>query len=372
MEYPFPAYSWDLLSDNVAIKHMDKSAFVHNGTGIPREIASFFHLPESGLTEPRPVVLQVEDKKYDAQCTMDAVLSRFRLFWRTDFSELIRERFPHFHSVFSSGGSFEGDRPQMHLERIQSDVYRVSFSDPATMPEVVDSESEEWADEELEAAVDAYVMMLRKELEGEPYNKAEVNRSLRTSELSKRSKGSVEFRMQNISAVFQDLCHPIVEGYLPRGNVGTEVSERIKSFIYRTGIVQEDDYAPSGDDQVLERSVGILRSRGISGEPRGRRQPRRQQSSHAVYERDPLVKVWILQNADGVCELCRNRGPFVDNSGQYFLEVHHVVFLADGGPDTIENAVALCPNCHRKCHLSPDAAVIREEIQTSIERIKSC
>jgi 5-methylcytosine-specific restriction protein A len=30
--------------------------------------------------------------------------------------------------------------------------------------------------------------------------------------------------------------------------------------------------------------------------------------------------------------------------------VHHRVRLADGGDDTTDNAVALCPNCHRKAH----------------------
>ncbi len=34
-----------------------------------------------------------------------------------------------------------------------------------------------------------------------------------------------------------------------------------------------------------------------------------------------------------------------------YLECHHVIFLADGGPDAIYNTVALCPNCHRKMHI---------------------
>ncbi|MGH8437576.1 MAG: HNH endonuclease [Pseudomonas sp.] len=31
-------------------------------------------------------------------------------------------------------------------------------------------------------------------------------------------------------------------------------------------------------------------------------------------------------------------------------EVHHKVRLADGGLDTVENAIAVCPNCHRQAH----------------------
>ncbi|HDR7378766.1 TPA: HNH endonuclease [Bacillus toyonensis] len=36
--------------------------------------------------------------------------------------------------------------------------------------------------------------------------------------------------------------------------------------------------------------------------------------------------------------------------GTPYLEVHHVVPLATGGEDSVENAVALCQNCHRKAH----------------------
>ena len=33
-----------------------------------------------------------------------------------------------------------------------------------------------------------------------------------------------------------------------------------------------------------------------------------------------------------------------------FLEVHHIKWLSNGGEDSVENALALCPNCHRQAH----------------------
>ena len=36
--------------------------------------------------------------------------------------------------------------------------------------------------------------------------------------------------------------------------------------------------------------------------------------------------------------------------GTPYLEVHHKIPLAKDGEDTIENAEALCPNCHREKH----------------------
>ncbi|MFM5358466.1 HNH endonuclease [Aeromonas veronii] len=42
--------------------------------------------------------------------------------------------------------------------------------------------------------------------------------------------------------------------------------------------------------------------------------------------------------------------------GTPYLEVHHKEKLADGGEDTLENTIALCPNCHRKFHFGNPSA----------------
>ncbi len=41
-------------------------------------------------------------------------------------------------------------------------------------------------------------------------------------------------------------------------------------------------------------------------------------------------------------------------NGVPYLEEHHVIPLNEGGDDSINNAVALCPNCHRKIHSLKD------------------
>lgn len=70
-----------------------------------------------------------------------------------------------------------------------------------------------------------------------------------------------------------------------------------------------------------------------------------------AYRRNQDVVVEVLERAHGCCEDCLLPAPFVRaKDGTPFLEVHHVVTLAQGGTDTVENAIALCPNCHRKRH----------------------
>lgn len=70
-----------------------------------------------------------------------------------------------------------------------------------------------------------------------------------------------------------------------------------------------------------------------------------------AYERNPLVAEYARRRASGVCELCREEAPFKKNDGTPYLEIHHVTWLAKEGEDNISNAVALCPNCHRKMHV---------------------
>lgn len=70
-----------------------------------------------------------------------------------------------------------------------------------------------------------------------------------------------------------------------------------------------------------------------------------------IFKRNAAVAATVRVRANGVCENCRNPAPFIKKSnGVPFLEVHHVVRLADNGDDTVDNAIAVCPNCHRQLH----------------------
>jgi 5-methylcytosine-specific restriction protein A len=70
-----------------------------------------------------------------------------------------------------------------------------------------------------------------------------------------------------------------------------------------------------------------------------------------VYERNRDVVAEVLLRANGVCEQCKLPAPFMRKSnGKPYLEVHHKVLLSDNGEDSVENSIALCPNCHRQQH----------------------
>lgn len=68
-------------------------------------------------------------------------------------------------------------------------------------------------------------------------------------------------------------------------------------------------------------------------------------------ERDPYISEYVKRRSMGICDLCSKYAPFLDKKGRPYLECHHVIWLSNNGEDTIENTVALCPNCHRKMHI---------------------
>jgi len=97
--------------------------------------------------------------------------------------------------------------------------------------------------------------------------------------------------------------------------------------------------------------------------PPGKASPARAPGSAPDFIRCPKVVAWILMKAEGRCEQCQNDAPFCRADGSAYLEVHHVQPLAEDGPDTVDNAVALCPTCHRAVHHAADRRDLRTQLQ---------
>lgn len=73
--------------------------------------------------------------------------------------------------------------------------------------------SGDWSDAENDAVVATYFAMLSDELSGRSYNKAAQNRFLQ--DRIGRGRGSIEFKMCNVSAVFRGFGLPVIVGYQP-------------------------------------------------------------------------------------------------------------------------------------------------------------
>lgn len=114
--------------------------------------------------------------------------------------------------------------------------------------------------------------------------------------------------------------------------------------------------AAAGEAEEQFRAAVTASLAGSAAERRKRlksapRKPARTVQVVIGYARNPDVVAEVLSRAAGKCEGCRKPAPFSRRSdGTPYLEVHHVHQLSNGGEDTVENALALCPNCHRNTH----------------------
>ncbi len=363
---PLRVASWHIKSGQIATKTLDKSAFTQ-GTGIPIEIRPFFIDEDIRPGKHQQVTLSIDRKVYPSYIAIESSpTQRTRMFWTKDFIAELSQRFPEHFQQVEENNELEGLPPaEMTFNRESGfERYSISLSEGELL-------GKEWTDDELEETVKAYLWMLEQETAGKPYSKSGVNKTLRDGKLSKRTKGSIEYRMQNISAVLDDLCMPRIQGYLPAKNVGVNTKAKISEMLERLGAYSAEDYKPSSDQITLDKRVSKILKKGLKGIPKGQKAPQQTTAATTSFVRDPLVKAWVLENANGVCEGCSNPAPFLKSDGEPFLEVHHVKMLADGGADTTENAAALCPNCHRRCHISGDREEFRATLYGQVNRLKS-
>ncbi|MBY6059762.1 HNH endonuclease [Leisingera daeponensis] len=84
-------------------------------------------------------------------------------------------------------------------------------------------------------------------------------------------------------------------------------------------------------------------------------------ASTRVFDRDPLIVAIRRVRAGHRCEVPDCSHPeFLDSKGLTYCEVHHIVPLAEGGPDTLENLVCLCPAHHVEAHRGKEKDALRD------------
>lgn len=102
----------------------------------------------------------------------------------------------------------------------------------------------------------------------------------------------------------------------------------------------------------------------------GSQTPSSRITTSRVFQRAQSVRETVLRQAAGICDCCKNSAPFRCPDNSPYLEVHHVIPLSEGGPDTIENTVALCANCHRELHHGREREVLVSRLYESVTRLK--
>jgi 5-methylcytosine-specific restriction protein A len=88
-----------------------------------------------------------------------------------------------------------------------------------------------------------------------------------------------------------------------------------------SGTSEVNLFGPTPDTNTLDVIVSQLLKKGLE-KPKGNKKPKQSNISTTAYYRDPLVKAWVLINANGTCEVCSSPAPFEKNDGLPFLDVN--------------------------------------------------
>lgn len=97
----------------------------------------------------------------------------------------------------------------------------------------------------------------------------------------------------------------------------------------------------------------------------------RKNSADTRYSRSQKVKEYVKARADGACEGCNEPAPFKNKRGEPYLHAHHLHELSDGGADTPDTVIALCPNCHYRIHHGEDGDEYNQQLIQRLDEIES-
>lgn len=373
---------------------MDRSIFRHYGTGIPIEIRYFFGITNMERGEKRPLTLLLGDRRYSANLEMTVLEPpRTRLIWRADFNSEIEGLFPQWARFFQNEDAKPEDTPTMKFERVSDQsVYRIeftsegmnmypSFENPLKPGDIIDNNElrnifsvgtqggmrRSHSTNTLVIISDHTKAIYEDRWIGDIFHYTGMGLSgdqrldfMQNKTLAESHKNGVNVHLFEVFDSGRYTYHgevlladdpyqeeqPDVQGNLRNVYVFPLKLKSASKF----PIISQEALKKKGEEQ--QKIARKLTDAELEKRARySRKGVGSREVTTKTYERNQYVVESAKRRAGGICQLCGNPAPFMDKNGLPFLETHHIEWLSKGGEDTIENTVALCPNCHRKMHI---------------------
>ncbi len=407
-------FSWTAGPGDAVTKKTDRPVFLYRETIVPQKTAEFFSAGDLEPGKKRRIVLWHDDQRFDAFIEKTVHDDpRTRMIWRPDFAAVLRGAYPGWLGFFRKNRMEGGDTPSIQFSRRQEpDHYDVTFAgatpreEAATVFEVPLKSGDSIDNDTLRA-------IFRCGPQGA------VRRSPGTGSLvliSDHTRPSCEdtwigktFHYTGMGSVGeQSLALPQNKALAESRESGLRLwlfevfDEGRYMYIGETGLADSPYRSRQPDTQGVLRDVWVfpLKLKGLARPPLlnkrlletkdetirkkiqklpldqlefqaryALKEGGRRQVVSEVFDHDQIVSEYARRRAGGTCQLCDRPAPFRTRDGDPFLEIHHIVPLAEGGADTIGNVAVLCPNCHRRMHvlnLPSDVAKLRGRVSSGI------
>jgi 5-methylcytosine-specific restriction protein A len=387
--------TWTTEGETCVVKKTDRHVFLYRETVLPEKIQAFFSLADLLPGKKRKIVLWQEHHRFDAfieKTLHDPPLTRLR--WEKEFGSQIQNTYPEWFDFFKKSRDESDDTPLLFFTRRQgAGEYDVAFDrapaqDPKAdaevpvMPgDVIDNEhlreifrcSSQGAmrrslvtnrvvliaDHTRPACDDKWIgktfHFTGMGLTGEQGLSFNQNKALCES----NEKGTRLFLFE----VFEEGSYTFIgevelalNPYLSRQTDGENTVRDVTVFPL---ILKGNAHPPFRKKAALEtkKEIALKKAQKLPLDELefqakySLKEGGRREVVTEVFDGDQIVAEYAKRKAAGTCQLCNKPAPFKNRDGEPYLEVHHIIPLEEGGQDSIENVVALCPNCHRKMHV---------------------
>lgn len=399
--------SWTVEPESGAVKTTDRMVFLYRETGIPATAREYFAATDLEPGEKKRIVLWHGTAHFDAYIEKTVhTVPRTRMIWKPGFAAVLREHYPGWMEFFKKNRAEAGNTPSLRfIRRAEPGHYDVEFEGAPEGEASPEFEIPLKAGDTIDN--DTLRAIFRCSAQGT------MRRSLRTSSLvliSDHTKLAGEDTWIGKTYHFTGRGHDGDQGG-PAVHQNKTLAESAENGVrlWLFEVFSEGQYMFVGEVSLADSPY---RSRQPDSEKNlhdvwifplkltGRNHPPlikkelietkeetvrkivqkmpldelefqaryalkeggKRQVVSEVFEHDQLVSEYVKRKAGGTCQLCDGPAPFTGRHGEPYLEIHHIVPRTEGGADTIENTVALCPNCHRRMHelqLPADIAKLR-------------
>ncbi|MGB7606441.1 MAG: EVE domain-containing protein [Lutisporaceae bacterium] len=166
--FPIIQDSWTIYDETTFVKQMDKSTFLHKGTGIPKSIKQFFNVECLKQGEKRKVIVGYQNKEFEFKIECEnSDLERTRLFWKSDFADIINNKYAIYLTSYKQSQKIDSF-PSIRFKKICNDKYNIEFINPNEVERDVESEETEWSGTYKEGKLKSYY---GKRYERDPRNR---------------------------------------------------------------------------------------------------------------------------------------------------------------------------------------------------------
>lgn len=349
--------SWQIKNDNLVAKETDRYVFEYHESEIPMEVKWYFDADELEENGRINITLIYNKKVYEGHIKNE-INGHAKILWG---KELARE--------FDKNYGMQSTYPYLVFSRKGRNCYEISLI--PGLKKIDDSEDSKENKiielEKLRQVTEEDILQAIQEWNNDsshPFK--EKKYEFKESFLIFEGKG---YPSNHIYAIaynnhFGENINPtnLYDGVSMESYVGTQLRDRLH-FDLTDKMIEEplnDSYSEEEQqEQAYEMDIESLK---VAAKQRANNNPIQREVVTKQSYRDPYIAEYSKRIANGICQLCGNEAPFNDKKGRPYLESHHIIWISRGGEDSLDNTVALCPNCHRKMHIVDS----KEDIQILI------